>query len=295
MTKSPREAISRAVFAVTLAISVGMTVVLATTMSSCTAPRDAAQHQSVKTGTSLKSDTWRSFSTFSIGKLPAGFRLTKAEKLKVVPYVDKHIPVICPPDAPAAERLVLRFEAPFAPPSREGRYWFPAVSHLSVYDLRGSDQRSFPTLWGSLVLLKRVLADRPTATELHTSKYNYNRAVFPPRNAKQQFHVKLRYIDAEWGSGYMVLTQFSQDGGSPANNEEMCCLFQGLAKGETHYLTGSFRVTQRGLPNLFDQIDESREKGDYSRDVGFLRRQTDDSFYPNLIEMRQMFESIRLK
>ena len=202
---------------------------------------------------------------------------------------------ICPPDAPAAERLDLRFQEPFTPPSREDRYWFPASCYLTVYDLRGANQQKFPTLWESLALLKRVLAERPTGTALHNLSYDFNYGIFPPRNAAQQFHVKLHYIDAAWGSGYMVVTQFSQDGGTPANNEELCCVFQGLAKNETHYLAGQFRMTHRGLPNLIDQTDNSRHKGDYDPDIAFLSRQPDDSFYPSLVQLRQMLESIQFK
>lgn len=278
-----------------IVVSIGMVVAAAITMSSCTAPHDAARHQSEGDRTAGKPDTSRSRRTFSIGRLPAGIRLVKVEELKAVPKPESYGRWICPPDAPAAERLILQFDAPFTSPSREGRYWFPAECYLTVYDLHGADERSCPSLWSSLSLLKRVLANRPTAAVLDSPRYDYNRNVFPPRNAVQEFHVKLRYIDAEWGSGYMVLTQFSQDGGSPANNEEMCCLFQGLAKDETHFLTGEFRVTHHGLPNLFDQTHESRRKGDYSRDIAFLSRQPDNSFYPNLIDLKQMLESIRLK
>ena len=269
----------------------GLAMAIANALSGCGATHDEAPGQAA--GKPVPS---RSFRTFSIGRLPAAIRVTKVDELKAQRHVPRNARVLCPPDAPAGERVRLEIKPPFTIPSREDRYYFPAASYLAAYDLRGEDRRSCPTLWSSLDLLKKLLANRPTATALdHDPRYDFNYNVFPPRNATQEFHVKLHYIDAEWGSGYMVLTQFGQDGGTPANNEEMCCLFQGLAKGGTHLLTGEFHVTHRGLPNLIDQTDDSRKKGDYKPDSAFLNRQADDSFQPSLIDLRQMLESIRLK
>ena len=157
--------------------------------------------------------------------------------------------------------------------------------------MRRSTRSAHPTIWKAVYLLKRILADRPTASALHSEKYNYNRDAGPPANAAQGFHSHLRYIDAPWGSGYLVLTQHSQDNGSRINNDELFYLFQGITKDNKLLLSGSFSVTHRTLPDKFD----AAPSGTLEEDVKRLDRLDDDSFSPSLKDLQKMVSLIQIK
>jgi hypothetical protein len=104
---------------------------------------------------------------------------------------------------------------------------------------------------------------------------------YPPRNAGRAFEVKLTSIDAVWGSGICYVTQFTQDGGTPANNEELTYIVQGITRYNSFYVSGDFRITNPKLPKGTDDAPR-RRKGDYEPDRRLLSKESDRSFTPSL-------------
>ena len=221
--------------------------------------------------------------------MPEGMRLSKCQSLPEV-HVSQTTSSPIPQDRPPGERVAL-VESMNQRKRHEGRYYFPSSTFIEAYDLHGSTQTSHPSIWKAVHLLKRVLAERPTAAALHSKTYNYNRDACPPANAAQGFHSHLRYIDAPWGSGYLVLTQHSQDNGTRINNDELFCLFQGITKNNSLLLCGSFRVTHRALPDKFDSVPW----GSLEADIKRLDRLEDDSFSPSLKDLQKLAASIQIK
>lgn len=222
--------------------------------------------------------------------MPEGIRLSKCDSLPAVHVSQTTYPSPIPRDRPAGERVAL-VESMNQRKRHEGRYYFPSFTYIEAYDLRESTQTSHPSVWAGVNLLKRVLANRPTASTLHSEKYNCNRDACPPANAAQGFLSHLHYIDAPWGSGYLVLTQHSQDSGTRINNDELFCLFQGITKDKALLLCGSFSVTHHVLPDKFD----TAPPGTLEEDIKRLDRLDDDSFSPSLKDLQKMVSLIQTK
>lgn len=221
--------------------------------------------------------------------LPNGMLITKRE---YVPSIDVSLvayPSPSPEDTPEGERV--QFRMPDGPrPMHEGRYYFPPSAELSVYDLRQSVEQSHPSIWKALRQVQVVLAKKPSADRLHSEKFDFNGDIFPPVNAAQRFHAHLRYVEADWGKGYLVLTQFGQDNSTRVNDDELFCLFVGLSSDGSRYLTGSFPVQHRALPSSIDDV----AKGDIESDVALLNSLSPDGFVPNLDDIWKLVHSIEL-
>jgi hypothetical protein len=128
-------------------------------------------------------------------------------------------------------------------PSGKGRYYFPSRNVLRIYRISAADSAPYQTIQPQIKSLRRLLTERPT-TVAEDSLPDY-----PPRNASHCFQEKLFYMDAAWGSALCYVTQFTQDDGPPANNEELTYLVQGLSKDGQFYVSADFSVTHPKLPN----------------------------------------------
>ncbi len=221
--------------------------------------------------------------------LPDGMMVTKREHIPSIDVSLVAYPSPSPEDTPEGERV--QFRMPNGPsPIHEGRYYFPPSAELSVYDLRQSDEQSHPSIWKAVRQVRGVLAKKPSAGRLHSERFDFNRDVFPPVNAAQQFHAHLRYLETAWGKGYLVLTQFGQDNSTRVNNDELFCLFVGLSSDGSRYLTGSFPVTHTALPSSIDDV----AKGDLESDVVLLNRLSSEGFVPKLDDIEKLVRSIEL-
>ena len=215
--------------------------------------------------------------------------LSKCESLPAV-HVSQTTPSPIPEDRPAGEWVSL-IESMNQRKRHEDRYYFPSFTYIEAYDLRGSTETAHPSVWAQVNLLKRVLAKRPAASTLDSEKYDWNRNACPQANAAQAFHSHLHYFDAPWGSGYLVLTQHSQDNGSRINNDELFYLFQGITKDNKLLLSGTFSVTHLTLPDKFD----AAPSGTLEEDVKRLDRLDEDSFSPSLKDLQKMVSLIQIK
>ncbi len=137
--------------------------------------------------------------------------------------------------------------------------------------------------------MKKLLKDRP-ATVAH-KEIESNLPDYPPRNAGHAFEARLNYVDAEWGSGLCYLTQFTQEPGAFANNEELVCVFQGLSKDGAFYVSADLRVTHPGLPAGID----AKPKSAGAAGLELLTKAKDDAFTPSLAKVREWLGTVQLK
>lgn len=195
-----------------------------------------------------------------------------------------------PNDYPPVTTIVFE-EARYYPALRKGaRYFFPSQNVLRVYRISNVQSAPYKTIQTDITSLQKVLADRPPIAR---NDPEHPLPDYPSRNAAHAFEVKLTYIDAEWGSGIGYVTQFTQDGGTPANNEELTYIVQGITKDNNFYISGDFRITNPKLPKGIDNAPV-RMKGDYEPDSVLLSKQSDGSFIPSLTELQDWIKSLRI-
>ncbi|MGH8095638.1 MAG: hypothetical protein ACREIF_19590 [Chthoniobacterales bacterium] len=173
-------------------------------------------------------------------------------------------------------------------PSGKGRYYFPSRNVLRIYRISAANTAPYETIQPQIKSLRKLLSERPT-TVAEDSLPDY-----PPRNASHSFQEKLCYMDATWGSALCYVTQFTQDGGTPANNEELRYLVQGLSKDDQFYISADFSITNPKLPNRIKDTPK-RQKGDYAPDRALLSRQPEGSFMPALDKIRAWLSTLELK
>jgi len=195
-----------------------------------------------------------------------------------------------PNDFPPSVTVGLEDARPHPAYKKGARYFFFSRNYIRVYCISDVERVPYKTIQPQIALLRKLLGERPATIQDDERLPDY-----PSRNAVHAFQVKLSYLDAPWGSGICYITQFTQDGGTPANNEELAYLFQGLTNDGSYYLSADFRISHPKLPKGIDDAPDNREKGDYHLDRLLLSKQTDRSFTPSLATLRQWLQSIKLK
>ncbi len=177
-------------------------------------------------------------------------------------------------------------------PSGQGRYYFPSRNVLRIYRISHVEAAPYKTIQSDIKSLRKLLSDRPSAVTDDDSIQKL--PDYPPRNAGHCFAVKVAYIDAAWGSAICYVTQFTQDGGTPANNEELTYIVQGLSKDGELYVSADFSIIHPKLPNRIQDTPE-REKGDYAPDMALLSKQSEQSFTPALDKIRAWVSTLEAK
>jgi hypothetical protein len=195
-----------------------------------------------------------------------------------------------PDDFPPS--LTLMFEDVRKFPSGQGRYYFPSRNVVRVYRISHAEAAPYKTIQSDIKSLRKLLSDRPSVVSDDDSVQRL--PDYPPRNAGHCFAVKLSYIDAGWGDAVCYVTQFTQDGGTPANNEELTYIVRGLSKDGEFYVSADFSITHPKLPNRIQDTPE-RGKGDYEPDRALLSKQSDGSFTPALDQIRTWLATLELK
>jgi hypothetical protein len=109
-----------------------------------------------------------------------------------------------------------------------GRYVFLSSNYLRVFNIAELKTAPYETIQGAVGRVQELLKRRP-AKAPSASAQSDRLPDYPPRNADHVLQSKLSYLDATWGSGLFYVSQFTQDVGTP-NNEELVYLFQGLSK-----------------------------------------------------------------
>lgn len=175
-------------------------------------------------------------------------------------------------------------------PGGKGRYYFPSRNTVRVYRIPLTGKSPYKTIQNDLGILRKLLSERPSAV---AENKDSSLPDYPPRNAAHCFEVKLSYLDAAWGSAVCYVTQFTQDGGTPANNEELTYLVQGLSKDGQFYLSADFHITHPKLPKTVQETPE--RKDDYAPDRALLSGQRDNSFTPALDKIRGWVAEFEIK
>ena len=179
------------------------------------------------------------------------------------------------------------------------RYFFPSQNILRVYRISNVEGAPYKTIKWHIAYLKTLLHERPTVAPSGSNAEGIKDQYlplpdYPPRNAGQSFQLKLSYLDAEWGSGIFYITQFTQDGGTAANNEELTYIFQGISKDEAFYVSADIHITHPRLPATVYDAPHSKAD-DYAPDERLISKQADNSFNPSLSKIAQWIASLTLK
>jgi hypothetical protein len=159
---------------------------------------------------------------------------------------------------------------------------------LRIYRISAVDTAPYETIQPQIKSLRKLLSER-RATVAEDSLPDY-----PPLNASHCFQEKPFYMDATWGSALCYVTQFTQDGGSPANNEELTYIVQGLSKDGQFYVSADFSITHPKLA-YEDRHTPEHKKGDYAADRSLLSKQPEKSFTPALDKIRTWLYTLELK
>jgi hypothetical protein len=201
------------------------------------------------------------------------------------PKADKSEPY-APKDFPPSLAIWLEDVRNF--PGGQGRYYFPSRNVVRIYRISEVETAPYQTIQPQIKSLRKLLSERPT-TVGEDSLPDY-----PPRNAAHCFQEKLSYMDAAWGTALCYVTQFTQDGGSTANNEELTYLVQGLSRDGQFYVSADFSITHPKLSNRIKETPE-RQKGDYAPDSALLSKQPEKSFAPALGKIRAWLSTLELR
>jgi len=196
-----------------------------------------------------------------------------------------------PNDVPPATTVSLEDARDYPATKKGARYFFPGRNVLRVFRISHVESAPYKTIQTDIASLRKLLADRPRSIP---GDEKHSLPDYPPRNSAHAFQVNVTYLDADWGSGICYVTQFTQDGGTPANNEELTYIFQGISKDNNFYVSGDFRITHPELPKGIDDTPH-RKKGDYDADRILLSKQSDASFTPSLAKLREWIKSLKIE
>jgi len=173
-----------------------------------------------------------------------------------------------------------------------------------VYRISDVDQAPYKTIAAQIKSLRKILAERPTAISYEETVSvsasvpqvtpRYLLPDYPPRNAGHVVEVKLSYVDAVWGAAFCYVTQFTQEGGSRVNNQELTYIVQGITNDNQFYISADFSITHPKLPNTVRETLKGA-KGDAALDNALLSKQTEASFTPDLSKLRKWISALEFK
>jgi hypothetical protein len=196
-----------------------------------------------------------------------------------------------PNDFPPSTTVTLEDARDYPATKKGPRYFFPGRNILRVFRISHVESAPYKTIQTDITSLRKLLVDRPQTVP---DDGEHSLPDYPPRNSAHAFQVNVRYLDADWGGGICYITQFTQDGGTPANNEELTYIVQGISKDNNFYISGDFRITHPKLPKGIDDTPH-RAKGDYEADRSLLSKQSDASFAPSLAKLREWIKSLKIE
>jgi hypothetical protein len=236
-----------------------------------------------------ESDANDSIPSISFGAFPLPLKRTYVISEAGTPADKANMNDPFPNDYPPCTTVMLEDIRKF-PESKEPRYYFPSRNVLRVYRISNVNTAPYKTIQADIKSLRKLLKEKPTAIP---DDYEHALPDYPPRNSAHAFQVKLSYLDTARGSAVCYVTQFTQDGGTPANNEELTYIVQGISKDNQFYVSADFSITHPKLPNRIEDTPR-RTKGDYGPDRALLSKQADSSFAPALDKIRTWLTSLQI-
>jgi hypothetical protein len=141
---------------------------------------------------------------------------------------------------------------------------------------------------GRIEELRALLEARPPIAE--------NEIPLLPRiNAAQVFHVQVKYLDFQNGSGVRFITHYSQDV-SPITNQNIFYTFQGLTDDGAYYVAAYFPIAATGLsnkPGVEDPETFNAQYQDYlAETIGYLNGLTSHELEPDLGLLDNLIQSL---
>jgi hypothetical protein len=197
-----------------------------------------------------------------------------------------------PDDFPPHIVVTLEERREFPALKKGARYFSPARNEITVYRISDVEKAPYKTIQPDIAALKKILAERPKRAPDHAAD-SRGLPDYPPRNAAHVFELRLGYLEADWGRGIYYLTQFTQEDGHFANNEELVCVFQGLSKDGAFYVSADLRMTLPGLPAGIDAKAPLRDGKDPG--IPLITKARDEAFTPSLAKVREWLSSVQLK
>jgi hypothetical protein len=228
----------------------------------------------------------------SFGPFPLNVTRTSVLAHPGLPAGKAELDTPFPDDFPPHVVVTIEDKREFPALKKGPRYFSPARNTITAYRITDVEKAPHKTIKTDITLLKKLLAEKPK-TVPHKDM-GRELPDYPPRNAAHAFELRLTYVDAEWGSGLYYLTQFTQETGGFANNEQLVCVFQGLSKDGAFYVSADLRVTHPSLPAGID-AKPKREDDQYAADSAMLSKAKDDSFTPSLGKIREWLGTVQLK
>jgi hypothetical protein len=177
------------------------------------------------------------------------------------------------------------------------KFWEPEVNvyPVSEYASLYADSST------QVTILKSLLATRPTDVA--------SLPFLPNLGAAQAFHVKLKYLDFQNGSGVRYLTEYAQYY-VPFNNYDLFYTFQGLTSDEKYWISVTFPINHAILPATPDSTEvpqgglaipqmtspswESDMQAYYASMKTLMEANPDDSYNPGIDCLDRYIQSLNI-
>jgi hypothetical protein len=196
-------------------------------------------------------------------------------------------------------RSVVYLEDPRRYPSLEKGpvYMMTARNVVRVYNIAAVTTAPYKTIQTHIRQLRQLLKTRPkTVPSGGKQGEKYEQLPdYPPRNAGHLIQIKMKFLDARWGSGLFYVTQLVQDAQWP-DNEQLVYLFQGFSKDEQFYVSADFRITHPSLEGV-----QPRSESDSDIDMlteklaSIMSKDRDDAFTPPLNKIREWVSTFKIE
>jgi hypothetical protein len=207
-----------------------------------------------------------------------------------------------PDDFPPSTIVVLEDRREYPALKKGARYFFPSRNIFRAYRISEVRIAPYKTIQPDIDQLTTLLKTRPARVpsgHKHGDHYDEYQQLpdYPPRNAGHLVQLRMKYLDAPWGSGLFYICQFTQGPGNAPNNEELVYIFQGLTKDGQFYLSADFRITHPKLPRGIDDIGGGSREAEAAtaKSEAILPKQSDDSFAPSLRKIRDWVSSVKVE
>ncbi len=243
------------------------------------------------TGNLRAEDAQNGWPSIDFGRFPSPLLHTRVAAYHGSPATKANLHLPEPEDLPPHMTVDFQDAREYPAYKKGARYFFPAGNNLTVYRISEVKTAPYKTIQKEIALLEKLLAGRPKSVPFREESSEL--PDYPPIEGEHVFEAKLAYLNAPWGSGLCYLTQYTQEPGHFANNEELTYVFQGLSKEGSFYVSANFRVTHPKLPSGIDARPKKKETSSLN-DTAFLDKQSDDSFTPSLSKIRNWIGTLEL-
>jgi hypothetical protein len=170
----------------------------------------------------------------------------------------------------------------------------PREPQLRIYSVQDYRQSSEQTAGARIDLLSSLIDEKPELV-------GYELPVLPVVDAKQLFHIQLKYLDFEDGSGLRYISRYGGED-TAVTNQDIFYTYQGLSDDGKYIICFYFPLTTSVLPDSLETVPEEHKDflnlgtfETYLQDtVGQLGNLSPQSFNPNINLLDELVQSISL-